>query len=102
MIRPIVGPAITKQQLSIKDPENETPKLVVFPNPASNVINYRYNHPEQIKRIVIYDIYGKQVLQQQPNSTSELLLHGISPGVYFIHFEIESYPAGITTKVIIY
>ena len=102
MIRPVVGPAITKQQIGVDDLENETPQLLVYPNPASDVINYQYNHPEHINRIVIYDISGKQVLQTQPNGMSQLQVNGLSPGMYFVHFDLSTHPAGVTSKIIIH
>lgn len=102
MIRPIVGPAITKQQIGINEPEVEMPQLLVYPNPATEVIYYRYNHPEHIHRIVMYDITGKQVLQVLPNTMSQINVNGFSPGVYFIHFDLTTHPAGITSKVIIH
>ncbi|MCX7744436.1 MAG: T9SS type A sorting domain-containing protein [Flavobacteriales bacterium] len=102
MIRPIVGPAITKQQIGINEPEENVHQLLVYPNPASDLINYKYTHPEHIDQIVLYDITGKQVLKTSPNGMFQINVNGISPGVYFIHFYLKSNPAGITSKVIIH
>lgn len=102
MIRPIVGAPITKEQLSVEKEEENVAQILIYPNPASDVFYYQYNHPEQIKRIVIYDIFGKQVLQTLPNGMSQLQVNGLSSGIYFVHFDLNTHPAGITSKVIIH
>jgi hypothetical protein len=58
-------------------------KLKVYPNPASTIL--RWNKPAE--QVELYDMLGKRVLHKElVDSRNELLLDGISPGLYSIVF----------------
>ncbi len=58
----------------------ETDKIAVFPNPGSNMINIAGIDP---KKISLYSINGKLILQKE-NSSNSLDISFLSPGIYIL------------------
>jgi hypothetical protein len=58
--------------------------FAIYPNPASEVLNFEHNCP--MKEVAIYNMLGKEIRKYELNSVSsgELSLAGLSKGVYFI------------------
>jgi hypothetical protein len=75
--------------------QDTTGKLSIYSNPATDVF-YVYSS-SLVKSILIFDISGKQILKQEPNTTGEISItvSNLSTGVYLIKIETEE---GITTK----
>ena len=61
-------------------PEVELPVFSISPNPVSNILNIADLEPEQI---VITDIFGKVVLEQNENA-SKVNVQALPPGLYMI------------------
>ncbi len=61
----------------------DIPKLSLFPNPASNVINWNLMNGAILKNINIFDTQGKIVLHSFANSNS-LDIGSLSAGTYFL------------------
>jgi hypothetical protein len=65
---------------------NSSKKLIdIYPNPAQDFININFTGLEGNATVRVFDIYGKQVLQQQTNKTnSQLGISGLSKGIYMV------------------
>ena len=72
--------------------------IKVFPNPSNNHINITSKVP--IERVELYDIFGKQILNNDDNSIKiEVNVDGLKSGIYLL--QIYSNNNKITKKVII-
>jgi hypothetical protein len=66
-----------------RDQDRLSSQLKIYPNPASTIL--RWN--KQAEQVELYDMLGKRVLHKElVDSRNELLLDGISPGLYSIVF----------------
>ncbi|NLE62384.1 MAG: T9SS type A sorting domain-containing protein, partial [Bacteroidales bacterium] len=68
------------------------PELIIHPNPANDRIEIEIiNSSSGIHEIIIYDVYGKIVLQKNINAKDFLLLDitELSKGFYFITYELD-------------
>lgn len=67
--------------------------FTLFPNPSDGQIKIRMNFPvgDKVYNILIYNMLGQSVYQQQLNITyqKEINLHYLQKGVYFIEIESE-------------
>jgi hypothetical protein len=61
-------------------PNIESPVFSISPNPVSNILNITDLEPEQI---VITDVFGKVVLEQNENA-SKVNVQALPPGLYMI------------------
>jgi len=69
-----------------QDQDRLSSPLKIYPNPASTIL--RWN--KQAEKVELYDMVGKCVLDKELiDSRNELLLDGISPGLYSIVFHTE-------------
>ena len=73
--------------LSIED-NVFTENITIYPNPSNGIINIK--NPENISfdRIVLYDLYGKAVLEST-GTISQINIENLSSGFYFIQFTIQ-------------
>jgi len=70
------------------------PEIMLMPNPAQEKIFVKVIKTEMnIDKIVIYDIYGKTILQKKNGNSKEILLDvsELSTGFYFISCELENH-----------
>jgi hypothetical protein len=62
---------------------------VLFPNPTSNHINITFSEPTKLNKLVLYDLNGKIVLEQNFDSSLEanysLNAQGLSSGIYTLN-----------------
>jgi hypothetical protein len=77
-------------QCSLETPNFETPVAIkLFPNPASDFINFNIEPVEQVKSIEIYNLMG-QLMQSIVNpTTTTLLISEFKKGLYFVNFKLE-------------
>jgi hypothetical protein len=74
--------------------------VVVFPNPTAGWLQIRFFEEFDKAQLVLYDLWGNPVMQQQTESTNTSLnLHGLPPGVYFLQV-IQSGRAHATYKIV--
>ena len=66
--------------------EEEVNLLTMYPNPSSEVVNFKTSNNSLIGTIVVYDAYGKMVYQNNINSQLELQISDWSKGLYFVKF----------------
>ena len=71
---------------------NNTIKIKVFPNPATNVINVLGLHNSTIASIIITDMYGAQVISHQwviKHNALNIPIFNLEKGVYSITIQTE-------------
>ncbi len=57
--------------------------IKVYPNPTNNIVNVESS--DQLKAIVVYNIYGQEMHKNFPNGSKGLVeLESFSPGIYLI------------------
>ena len=66
---------------------SENNKLQIYPNPAKNIINIKYN--SEIEKISIFDYLGKEILTQIQNN-NEINVENLSKGIYIIEIQLEN------------
>lgn len=59
--------------------ENKTEQIVFYPNPAQNKLHFSGS---SVKKVSIYDLTGKLVLEEQHIVNNELSLNSIQTGIY--------------------
>jgi len=82
--------------------EGKTATATIYPNPATNNINIKFENVEGPAQVRIANINGQVVLDQQifvANDVVNVNLPGIKPGVYFVN--IISEKAVLTRKLVI-
>ncbi len=67
---------------------DETDQIVVFPNPASDVV--KLQSPVAIKKIIVFDIQGREVEVVTPSGqVTEVNISTLTSGIYFFSIETE-------------
>lgn len=73
-------------QLSMNNPIFES--LLYFPNPMQEELDISHGRP--IKKVVLYDLNGKKIIEKKPGQNElKLETSGISQGVYLLEVNIE-------------
>ncbi len=74
----------SNRYLSISEFNNQS--LSIYPNPATDILNLKYNENLSIQKIIIYDSQGRQVLYNTKN-LSQINVGNLKSGIYFISIE---------------
>lgn len=101
MIRPMVGPPFSLQDVSVDPIDEIETDLNVFPNPASNQLFYQLPEDKSVKKITITDISGKLVSINNNITENYISVLNYPSGFYFLHFEMNEVPGIITKKIIV-
>ncbi|HEY6142759.1 MAG TPA: T9SS type A sorting domain-containing protein [Flavobacterium sp.] len=73
---------LTSTNLSVK--VNDKEKLIsVYPNPTTSILNLNFSNALIIDKVVIIDILGKKILQQESNTT-QINVEKLAAGLYII------------------
>ena len=63
-------------------------KITIYPNPTNNIVNLKWNKNLTPNKIIINDMYGKQIIKQAIMGTKDgaytLNLKNLSRGIYFL------------------
>lgn len=76
--------------------ENEVEKIpsevLIYPNPAKNLLHWNYEGSQRLERIVIRDLMGRVVLKQQINSNKmgSLSLNDLQDGYYILSLQMKN------------
>lgn len=100
MIRPIVGPAVSKEQISVEE-ENITEQIRIYPNPANDMVFFDIPQSYAVQNIELLDIFGKKILDQPWHGEHSLSVSEFASGIYLLRFTNNSGKPGITHKLII-
>ena len=66
--------------------ENNSSEIEVYPNPTSDELIIR--HPEETTRIILFDCFGKNLMEITPTSSETILdLSTLPAGAYFLQSE---------------
>ncbi|HEU4790305.1 MAG TPA: T9SS type A sorting domain-containing protein [Flavobacterium sp.] len=61
----------------------ESNKLIIYPNPVTSILNFQIPNKDIIDKIIITDINGKKILEQNKNTT-QIDTQELNSGTYFI------------------
>jgi len=78
--------------------ENQLSLIQIYPNPASETINFKMDGIE-ISSVELIDLSGKLIVSKTELLNNQLNVKGFAPGLYFV--KISSDNASITKKLII-
>lgn len=86
--------------LSTYDFESFKNQLIVFPNPASAIVNIKTFNNAIIKKVEIFNMLGKRVLSKKNNQYKKLTIDtsNLPKGIYFVRTKIKNQ---ITSKKLI-
>ncbi len=88
---------ISVQKVGVNNAEKNTTAISIFPNPTNGLVQVQ--SPVNIQTILVFDITGKQLLQQEPNAqTDEININNLPQGLYQIHVQTEM---GVLVKKLI-
>ena len=94
----LIGNGSTGLTLNTKDYDFER-NIFIYPNPASDVLNYTIKNNFDLESIVINDVSGKRVYKSSNNSdSSQIDVSKLTSGVYFVTFTTKS--SSVTKKFI--
>jgi alpha-tubulin suppressor-like RCC1 family protein len=65
---------------------SEPKDFVIYPNPVSSVLMIRPNGIEQIKKVTVYNLTGKKIVEQIGNG-NELNVQELQEGIYLLKIE---------------
>jgi hypothetical protein len=86
LMRPVLGDSTLF--VGLKEVNSILPNVNLYPNPASNSLNIRVDHPELIQQMYLLDITGN--LLRKENYSSTINLEGLVPGVYLMQFMMKN------------
>lgn len=75
-----------RENNELSTPENQISQLQLFPNPTENTINLKLLN-QKIEEIVIYDLQGRVIFQENKSGTSnnsQIDVSAFSNGVYIV------------------
>ncbi len=96
---------VTGSDLTLGTKENTISDFAIWPNPADNVINYKFNSINNDRTfITLVDVHGRTVYNDTLGSNSQLIsgsinTEALSQGIYFL--KINQGNASTTKKVVI-
>ena len=73
--------------LSLKEPLNSLDKVSIYPNPTSDVLNFKVDN-QQIKEVKIYNLMGKEVFKTFEKEN--INISQLSSGMYLVHIKTET------------
>ena len=59
----------------------------LYPNPSSDIVFI--NSKRRVDQVVIYDALGKKVLDEQGSGMTQVAIHHLQPGLYFVQCHSE-------------
>ena len=79
---------ISVQKVGVNNVGKSSTSISIYPNPTNGLVQIQ--SPIKIQSILVFDITGKQLLQQQPDTqTDEINISNLPPGLYQIHVQTE-------------
>jgi subtilisin family serine protease len=67
--------------------EQQRLEFDVYPNPAVTILNIQVPLLDEVIRLRIFDVLGKSVLEQDINSSKQLDISQLTPGLYVMSFQ---------------
>ena len=61
----------------------------IYPNPVQETLSFEFNQNSNVKKLIIFDLLGKKIIDQYDNTTKEIYVGELNPGVYLIKFNID-------------
>ncbi|MCK9399660.1 MAG: immunoglobulin domain-containing protein [Bacteroidales bacterium] len=98
-----IFPVVRQNNVGINEFIGTSDKLIIFPNPANDILYIMLNESMQIIKaeMIIYDLQGKAHISQQiENDKSSICISNLRPGVYIIKVKYDQ--TLMTRKLIVY
>jgi hypothetical protein len=86
---------------SLSSANQNLQQVILYPNPAFNILNLGFNNSLFIKEIKVFDASGRLVIQQNPNAklnSYSINTEILSPGIYAV--EISTQNGSINKKLV--
>ncbi len=80
--------AAINRRLYINTP-NWQNEIVLYPNPAQNIVNIENPNGIRIEQLSLLDITGRLVLETKENNPKSINVQQLKPGLYFISIKTE-------------
>lgn len=76
------------------------PAITIFPNPVNDIVHVKFGESEKIKKVELYDISGRILMQKfTPESSTKFNLNNLPSGLFILKVTEES-NLSYTLKVI--
>ncbi len=89
---------LSAQQMQTSAATSQAAGFKLYPNPAVNDVVYITTPANDTKKITIYDVFGKVVLQDRITSTA-LNISKLVPGVYML--QVQEREKTMTRKLVV-
>ncbi|HEU0137622.1 MAG TPA: T9SS type A sorting domain-containing protein [Flavobacterium sp.] len=77
--------------MGVSDNQSDSHSIMIYPNPASNVLNIANNSNQEITNITVYSVTGILVKQlKQSDSMNTISVSDLQSGVYFVKIQLGS------------
>ncbi len=91
-----IGPNITfrnyPSQVLCNSLDTETyisENINIYPNPVQDILSFEFNQNSNVKKLIIYDLLGKKVIEQNDNSYGEIYIGELKPGIYLMKIYVD-------------
>ncbi|RYE24519.1 MAG: T9SS type A sorting domain-containing protein [Sphingobacteriales bacterium] len=84
MVRPVVGPVIPSQVTEVKA---ALKPWSVYPNPASDQLNFEYFNYEKPVQYLVTNIEGRVVMNGTVETAKSINIAALKPGIYFVKLQ---------------
>lgn len=101
MIRPMVGPPFSLQDVGVAPVDAPEDDLLVYPNPTHDKVFYAGDIAEHVSEIRVMDISGKMVFTNSHPVTNAVDFSTYPNGFYFVQFALEGTQRVLTRKIIV-
>jgi len=95
----VIGGKVEGSALSVADLNIES-NIQLYPNPSGGMINIKTSETITIKKITVYSLTGRLIMEPELTESNSINLRPISSGVYLLKIETGD-PSGTLTKKII-
>lgn len=75
--------------LSVPDTNKQLNKLILFPIPAADILNFKLDKVLSIKKVSVFNLLGQKVLEDN-DPVQSLNIESLNNGVYFFKMETEN------------
>lgn len=83
---------LTGSDLTLGVDENSISNVKIWPNPVRDLLNINFKSIDNLTKVSLYDLHGREVYQQSIDSNQSIINHSIdtlqfSEGVYFLNIQ---------------
>lgn len=77
-------------------------KIILYPNPATNLLNIKSNHPNKVKKVEFFNTLGNRVYYINVSNLSDIIIDvsNFKKGIYLMKFYFENSEAAASKLII--